>query len=87
MSVEMVVCGVCLVRKCVHEYICVCVSLSVSVFLHVSLCALIFVLMWTHLCVWVRDQMFAWSISGVVEEQRTLGYARPEGILLRAEWN
>lgn len=78
---------VCALCASVFMSIYVCVSLSVSVFLHVLLCAPIFVLMWTHLCVWVRDQMFAWSISGVVEEQRTLGYARPEGILLRAEWN
>lgn len=33
-----------------------------------------------HISVW--DQMFAWSISGAAEEQRTREYAQPKGILL-----
>lgn len=67
--------------RCVLACTRMCVSLR--------LCELVslFVHLWTHKRVWVRDQMFSWSITGMVEEQRMLGYARPQGLLLCAEWN
>ena len=52
-----------------------------------SLCLRVFVHDGHIVCLGGRDPMFARSISGMLEEQRTAGSARPEGIVLCAEWD
>lgn len=57
LSVEMVVCGVCLVRKCVHEYICVCVTVCECVFACASVCAYICAYVDTLVCLGKRSDV------------------------------
>lgn len=61
---------------CARRYVCVCACIQRFA------CAYANTL---YFC--VRDQILAWSISRMVDEQKMLGYARPEGIILCAEWN
>ena len=70
----MVVCGVCV---CAH--VCEYVSLHLCLHGRICACVSVFVHMWTRWCVWVRDQMFAWSISGMVEGAEDAGICPARG--------